>query len=228
MLPSASARCAAPLQVGTATVKIGLDADGTTPVATSDRASALIAERAQGLPGEEARGMAVVPCELHGVRADILHPDQLQVGPNRGRIQHPLAGPLVATGGAGTLAPEEMVTEAVDAIVGPGHFEDLIGLKRPDVRGRIAHWEGSREGPLRMQSRQVFEVSEILRPAGCTLVGLQVLPADDRDRNPIDDIDNAMCIRLREIDPRDSRQDFDSNRFTSHPSDLVWTEEEIG
>ena len=50
-----------------------------------------------------------------------------------------------------------------------------------------------------MPSWQVVKVSEILRPTGCTLVDFQVLPADDRDRNPVDDIDNSLCIRLGEI-----------------------------
>ena len=70
--------------------------------------------------------MAVVPDEPDGVAADRLHPFELEVGADRGRVEDPFAGPLVPAGGARAFAPEVAIGEAVDPVVGPGQFEDLL------------------------------------------------------------------------------------------------------
>ena len=90
----------------------------------------------------------------------------------------------------------------------------VIGMARMGVLPVIPSW-------------QVINVSEILRPTGCTLVDFQVLPADDRDGDSIDVIDNSLCIRLGKIQSRYGGQDFDPKRRSAHSCDLVGVEEEI-
>ena len=57
-------------------------------------------------------------------------PFELQVGTDGFRVEDPLTGPLIATPGTGALAAEGMIGKAVNAIVGPGDFEDLLSLVR--------------------------------------------------------------------------------------------------
>src|SRR4051794_5403068 len=87
--------------------------------------------------------MAVVPAEPQGVVPDRLHPLELDVGPDRARVEDPLARPFVAARGAGAFAAEVAVGEAGDGAVVPGELEDLLTLEGADIRGDIAHREGS-------------------------------------------------------------------------------------
>ena len=94
---------------------------------------AILREPIEGLPGVEARGVAVVPAEANRVVADRLHPFELEVGADRRRVEDPLAGPLVAARGAGALAAEVAVRRAGGRAVLPGQFEDLLPLVGADV-----------------------------------------------------------------------------------------------
>jgi hypothetical protein len=83
--------------------------------------------------------MAVVPAKLDRIRADRLHAFDLQVRSNGGRIDYALARPLILARSARTFAPEHVIKDTIDAVVGPGQFEDLVGLKGPDICGRLGH-----------------------------------------------------------------------------------------
>ena len=83
--------------------------------------------------------MTVVPGELNCVRPDVFHADQFQIGANRFGVEHPFAGPFVAAGCARAFAAEQEIGNRIDVRIGPGHFENLFGLKGTDVGGRIRH-----------------------------------------------------------------------------------------
>jgi len=86
--------------------------------------------------------MTIVPDKPNRVAADGLHAFELEVGPDRRGVENPLAGPFVAAGRARAFAPEIMIGEAVDALIGPGEFENLFRLVGPDVAGWVGHESG--------------------------------------------------------------------------------------
>ena len=83
--------------------------------------------------------MPVVPGEPDGVGADILHADELQIRPDRCRIERPLPGPLIAARRAGALNTKQGIRYAVDVLAGPGDLEYLVGLEGANVRWRVGH-----------------------------------------------------------------------------------------
>src|SRR5262249_13932766 len=126
-----------------ATVRDESRSDGATAGSTSARTVVLVTEPAERVPGQETRGMAVIPGELDRVGADVLHPHQFQVRAKRRRVEHPFARPFVATGGAGAFTADQLIRQTVNAMIRPGHLEDLVALERTDVRGRLVHGHGS-------------------------------------------------------------------------------------
>ncbi len=84
--------------------------------------------------------MPVVPNQANRVAADGLHTFELQVGPDRRRVQNPLAGPLVSARGARALGPDMPVRYPVNPLVGPGQFQDLVGLMGAKGRSARRSW----------------------------------------------------------------------------------------
>src|SRR5204862_1359824 len=105
----------------------------------SARQGAAARQAPQGLPGVQPRGVAVVPGEADGVVADVFHALELQVRADRRRVQHALAGPLVAARGARALGAEVAVSEPADLALLPRQLEDLLSLEGSDVGGGLAH-----------------------------------------------------------------------------------------
>ena len=142
MLRIASARWAAPLQVGMATVKTWARLDGPPRDLSRPQCSAVarFAQSTQGFPG--------VRSPTNARRSRRTGPRRYRYSPCRasfksGRIdcgvEHSLAGPLVAAARTRALGSEREIRKPVNPRLGPGHFQDLFGLKGTDVRGRIGH-----------------------------------------------------------------------------------------
>jgi hypothetical protein len=89
--------------------------------------------------------MAITPAELDGISADLIHAFELQVWSDRVGLDDSLSGPLVTTARAGALCAEIPVREPMNTRSRPGDFENLLGLNRADVAGRIDHSRASRQ-----------------------------------------------------------------------------------